>query len=143
MIEEAYQSKIDPQQVIACTDGHQKAGREPVQWKASQCNALELEKFLEDVKNGVYPLTAFSVTVIDPHSQTRPRAISPDVAENVKSETPEPAYSETRVVTSMNCHIRECKDEENMLQVICLHYNSFSVHNCHCLLSCNGLFVIP
>jgi len=113
MIEEAYQSKIDPQQVIASII--REDDRESVHWKASQTNTLEIEKFVEDVKNGVYPLTAFSV--MHHVTTTRPRAISPDVAESVKCETPEPAYSETRYVTSMNCNIRDLKDEEHSLQM--------------------------
>ena len=53
-------------------------------------------------RNGIYPLTAFA---IEPPPTSRPRAISPEVAESVKSETPEPYDVETRMIVSMTCHV--------------------------------------
>lgn len=63
----------------------------------------KLEKFIEDVKNGIYPLTAFSARTPPP---PRPRAISPEMAESVKSVTPEPFDVESRRVVNMMCNVK-------------------------------------
>lgn len=105
-LEDAYQAKIDPNQVIAEIVHHD--GRDRLLWTAAQANPLELEKFLEDVKNGVYPLTAFARIV--GAQQGRPRAVSPELAESVKSETPEPSDSEARMVINIQCQVRAMKE---------------------------------
>lgn len=63
----------------------------------------KLEKFVEDVKNAIYPLTAYSGRLPPP---PRPRAISPETAESVKSVTPEPFDIENRRVVNMMCNIK-------------------------------------
>uniref|UniRef100_A0A182WT13 Protein kinase domain-containing protein n=1 Tax=Anopheles quadriannulatus TaxID=34691 RepID=A0A182WT13_ANOQN len=63
----------------------------------------KLDKFIEDVKYGIYPLTAFSAQ--KPPS-SRPRALSPETAESVKSATPEPLDIETRRVVNMICSVK-------------------------------------
>uniref|UniRef100_A0A182QD76 Nuclear receptor-binding protein homolog n=1 Tax=Anopheles farauti TaxID=69004 RepID=A0A182QD76_9DIPT len=63
----------------------------------------KLEKFVEDVKYGIYPLTAFSA---QKPPASRPRAISPETAESVKSATPEPLDIETRRVVNMICSVK-------------------------------------
>uniref|UniRef100_A0A1B6CMT4 Protein kinase domain-containing protein n=1 Tax=Clastoptera arizonana TaxID=38151 RepID=A0A1B6CMT4_9HEMI len=63
----------------------------------------KLEKFVEDVKYGIYPLTAYRAKQPPP---PRPRAISPEVAESVKSVTPEPVDVEARRVITMMCNIK-------------------------------------
>lgn len=42
---------------------------------------------------------------------SRPRAITPELAESVKSETPEHYDVETRVVTAMSCTLRPPSEE--------------------------------
>ncbi|PSN54716.1 Nuclear receptor-binding protein [Blattella germanica] len=82
--------------------------RNGVQMKMSDVPVAEkLEKFVEDVKYGIYPLTAFKARQPPP---PRPRPISPEVAESVKSVTPEPVDVETRRVVNMMCNIKP-KDE--------------------------------
>ena len=79
-----------------------------MKWLFSQVPAaLELEKFVEDVKNGVYPILSRdesrSKTSKEP---TRPRAVSPDQIDcSEKSETPEPDEVEKRLCTEMTCKI--------------------------------------
>ncbi|XP_040168506.1 nuclear receptor-binding protein isoform X1 [Anopheles arabiensis] len=63
----------------------------------------KLDKFIEDVKYGIYPLTAFSA---QKPPLTRPRALSPETAESVKSATPEPLDIETRRVVNMICSVK-------------------------------------
>uniref|UniRef100_A0A8C9YDC3 Nuclear receptor-binding protein n=1 Tax=Sander lucioperca TaxID=283035 RepID=A0A8C9YDC3_SANLU len=62
----------------------------------SQFPALELDKFLEDVRNGIYPMTAFRLPC--PQEPQQETVKSPIVVPLVKSPTPEPAELETRRV---------------------------------------------
>ncbi|KAM6906603.1 nuclear receptor-binding protein [Lycodopsis pacificus] len=77
--------------------------KDGVQMKLSQFPALELDKFLEDVRNGIYPLTAFGVP--SPQQPQQETVKSPIVPPSVKSPTPEPAELETRKVLQMQCNI--------------------------------------
>lgn len=65
--------------------------------------AAKLEKLIEDVKYGIYPLTAFATTRT---ASVRIRALSPDTAESVKSTTPEPVDVESREVVNMMCSVK-------------------------------------
>lgn len=65
--------------------------------------AEKLVKFIEDVKYGIYPLTAYESKRI---ANVRIRALSPDAAESVKSATPEPVDIETREVVNMMCSVK-------------------------------------
>lgn len=81
-------------------------GRDNVNWVFSQVPAaLELEKFVEDVKNGVYPILSWQANRSD-GEPARPRAVSPDqIDKSEKSETPEPYEMEQRSVINMECLI--------------------------------------
>ncbi|XP_058807614.1 nuclear receptor-binding protein homolog isoform X2 [Phymastichus coffea] len=76
----------------------------------------KLEKFVEDVKYGIYPLTAFTAKLPPP---VRPRAISPEVTESVKSVTPEPVDVESRRVVNMMCNVKP-REESCELQMTIL-----------------------
>ncbi|KAF6731147.1 Nuclear receptor-binding protein [Oryzias melastigma] len=93
--------KLDPNLILAVS-------KEDVQLRLSQFPALELDKFLEDVRNGIYPLTAFGVPC--PH-QTQQKIIkSPVVTPMVKSPTPEPTELETRRVVQMQCNFEPVEE---------------------------------
>ncbi|XP_065355240.1 nuclear receptor-binding protein homolog [Calliphora vicina] len=70
-------------------------------------SADKLEKFVEDVKFGVYPLTAFSGKK-PPHF--RSRAASPERADSVKSASPEPVDIESRRIVNMMCSVKKIKE---------------------------------
>ncbi|XP_028328866.1 nuclear receptor-binding protein-like [Gouania willdenowi] len=91
---------LDPNLVLAETKA--------LQLKLSQFAALELDKFLEDVRNGIYPMTAFGVPCPQ-HTQKEP-VKSPIVIPMVKSPTPEPAELETRRVIHMQCSWEPVED---------------------------------
>ncbi|KAM9704167.1 nuclear receptor-binding protein isoform 1-T1 [Menidia menidia] len=87
---------MDPNLVIV-------EAKDGVQMKLSQFPALELDKFLEDVRNGIYPLTAFGIPC--PQQPQQEAVKSPIVPPSVKTPTPEPAEVETRKVLQMQCNI--------------------------------------
>ncbi|XP_028257926.1 nuclear receptor-binding protein-like [Parambassis ranga] len=84
---------LDPNLVLAQT--------KEAQLKLSQFPALELDKFLEDVRNGIYPMTAFGLPC--PQQAQQETVKSPVIVPLVKSPSPEPAEQETRRVTHMQC----------------------------------------
>ncbi|XP_026778644.1 nuclear receptor-binding protein isoform X2 [Pangasianodon hypophthalmus] len=91
---------MDPNRVIM--------ERKEVQLKLSQFPALELDKFLEDVRNGIYPLTAFGMPC--PQQPQQEAVKSPIVPPSVKTPTPEPAELETRKVLQMHCNIEPVEE---------------------------------
>lgn len=70
-----------------------------------------------NLRYGIYPLTAFSAPQPPP---SRPRAISPETAESVKSATPEPVDVETRKVVNMICSVKPREDSCELLVSIFL-----------------------
>uniref|UniRef100_UPI00398E9B49 nuclear receptor-binding protein 2-like n=1 Tax=Pristiophorus japonicus TaxID=55135 RepID=UPI00398E9B49 len=83
--------------------------RAGVQWTYSHVSTLELDKFLEDVKNGIYPLMTFSSN--RPHHLFWAPAQLPETTDSLQSPAPEPHQLETRKVIQMQCHLElhECK----------------------------------
>uniref|UniRef100_A0A673BQ80 Nuclear receptor-binding protein-like n=1 Tax=Sphaeramia orbicularis TaxID=375764 RepID=A0A673BQ80_9TELE len=92
---------LDPNLVIA-------EKKEGVQLKLSQFPALELDKFLEDVRNGIYPLTAFGLAC--PQQPQQETVKSPIIIPLVKSPTPEPTEPETRRVIQFQCNVEPVEE---------------------------------
>ncbi|KAG4077085.1 hypothetical protein HA402_016072 [Bradysia odoriphaga] len=91
---------------------------DPIEYKLADVSSAEkLEKFVEDVKYGIYPLTAFGAKR---PPLSRPRAISPETAESVKSVTPEPIDVESRKVVNMMCSVKPRDDGAELLMTILL-----------------------
>ncbi|KAM4824155.1 nuclear receptor-binding protein 2 isoform 1-T1 [Urocitellus parryii] len=81
----------------------------PMQWRYSEVSFLELDKFLEDVRNGIYPLMNFAAA--RPLGLPRVLAPPPEEAQKVKTPTPEPFDSETRKVIHMQCNLERSEDK--------------------------------
>jgi len=76
-----------------------------IEYKLSDFPVAEkLEKFMEDVKYGIYPLTAFALSQPPP---PKTRAVTPSEGpnESTKSVTPEPLEPENRWGTEFKCYI--------------------------------------
>ena len=106
LTDEAFIKRINPNTVFAEINC-----QEPVQWKRSQVPNLELEKFLEDVRNGIYPLTAFTM----PDPPTKPRPKTPEVDNQQKLEDQDSTDVESRMVTSSLCNIK--KDDSSKYHI--------------------------
>ncbi|KAI5720548.1 hypothetical protein M8J77_008451 [Diaphorina citri] len=76
--------------------------------------AEKLEKFVEDVKYGIYPLTSYKAKK---PPLIRPRAISPEQTDSVHSGTPEPFEVENRKVVNMMCNLKP-KEHSNELMIL-------------------------
>ncbi|XP_070305158.1 nuclear receptor-binding protein 2 [Salvelinus sp. IW2-2015] len=89
---------FDPNGVMAEIKHGDRPG---VEIKYSNVSPLELDKFLEDVKNGIYPLMNFQ------RGLTMPRTLSifQERMETVKTPSPEPQEMETRKVVQMHCNL--------------------------------------
>ncbi|XP_046462070.1 nuclear receptor-binding protein homolog isoform X4 [Daphnia pulex] len=80
----------------------------PVQFTMADIPVTEkLEKFVEDVKYGIYPLTVFAPVPADACGQ---RPVSPDTSVSVAAETPEPVDVEARRVSNMICDVKPKDD---------------------------------
>ena len=62
-------------------------------------------------RNGIFPLTYFAPLVPPPPS--RARAVSPELAESVKSISPEPSDTEKRHILQMQCSLRKGEEAAN------------------------------
>ena len=94
--------------VVVAEVRYATAGMTPVQFCMSDVPVTEkLEKFVEDVKYGIYPLTVFGPV---PADSAGPRAVSPDTSVSIAAETPEPLDVETRRVSNMICDVKPRED---------------------------------
>uniref|UniRef100_A0A673N9H1 Nuclear receptor-binding protein 2-like n=1 Tax=Sinocyclocheilus rhinocerous TaxID=307959 RepID=A0A673N9H1_9TELE len=91
---------IDPNGIMAEINHRDRPG---VHLKYSHVSPLELDKFLEDVKNGIYPLMNFASQ--RPHPIPRALSLSQEQMETVKTPTPEPQETETRKVVQIHCNL--------------------------------------
>jgi len=101
LTEEAIHRYYGNDTVMAST----KPGKEEKLYRLADFPVHEkLEKFMEDVKYGIYPLTAFALATPPP---TNPRAPSPELYHaSDKSCSPEPQDVEHRRVETMQCSLQ-------------------------------------
>ncbi|XP_053571457.1 nuclear receptor-binding protein 2 [Bombina bombina] len=126
---------IDPQAVMATIP---RKGHPPVTWKYSQVSALELDKFLEDVRNGIYPLMNFAVS--RPHLLPRVLSQSQEDLQTAKTPTPEPLEVETRKLTlylkledklqrHLSCDLLPNESSQTLASEL-VHYGFISEEDC-------------
>lgn len=76
-------------------------------WRIAFALCLSITDDYFSHRYGIYPLTAFAAK--QPPA-ARPRAVSPETAESIKSVTPEPIDIETRRVVNMMCNVKPRED---------------------------------
>ncbi|KAG9470840.1 hypothetical protein GDO78_016612 [Eleutherodactylus coqui] len=86
-----------------------RKGQSPMLWRYSQVSSMELDKFLEDVRNGIHPLMNFAVS--RPHVLPRTLSQTQEDLQTAKTPTPEPVEVETRKVVQMHCNLERREDK--------------------------------
>ncbi|RZF35452.1 hypothetical protein LSTR_LSTR013110 [Laodelphax striatellus] len=110
-----------------------REGKPTIQFRMSDVPVTEkLEKFVEDVKYGIYPLTAYRAKQPPP---PRPRAASPEMTESVKSVTPEPVDIEARRVVNMMCNVKPKEQTCELMMTILLRMDDKMNRQLTCLVS--------
>ncbi|XP_035229920.1 nuclear receptor-binding protein homolog [Stegodyphus dumicola] len=94
-----------------------KGGKPGPQISRTDAQKLELEKFLDDVRNGIYPLTAYASTHV-PIIQRR--TTSPEMTDSAKSTSPEAPDVETRRIVNIMCNIKPQEEGQNFVMTILL-----------------------
>ncbi|XP_013788109.2 nuclear receptor-binding protein-like [Limulus polyphemus] len=115
LTDEAFKSRCSKNNVIG--EIQHKDGRPGVIFCQSDAPKLELEKLLEDVRNGIYPLTAFAMPQ---PPVVRPRPCPPAASESVKSSSPEVAEVETRRIVTLMCNMKPQESGQNLLMTLLL-----------------------
>ncbi|XP_054721933.1 nuclear receptor-binding protein-like [Uloborus diversus] len=83
----------------------------------TEVQKLEVEKFLDDVRNGIYPLTSYAAT----HCPVvQERTNTPDMSDSMKSTSPEVQEMETRRIINIMCNIKPQDDSLNLLMTVLL-----------------------
>uniref|UniRef100_A0A6M2DD81 Nuclear receptor-binding protein homolog n=1 Tax=Xenopsylla cheopis TaxID=163159 RepID=A0A6M2DD81_XENCH len=138
IMDDVVQRLYGPDTVMA--EIHSKGG-ESKQWKISDVPIAEkLEKFVEDVRYGIYPLTAFISRT--PPPQQRGRAISPEAADSVKSVTPEPLDVEMRRIVNMMCNVKPKEDGCDLLMTLLLRMDDKMNRQLTCQISSDDTAVM-
>ncbi|XP_043923427.1 nuclear receptor-binding protein 2 isoform X1 [Protopterus annectens] len=92
-------------------------GSQVIQWRYSNVPTLELDKFIEDVRNGIYPLMNFA-TPQPPHL-ARSFLHPLEGTDNVRVPTPDPIEMETRKIVQIQCTL-ESNAESSRLHLTLL-----------------------
>ncbi|XP_035214678.1 nuclear receptor-binding protein-like [Stegodyphus dumicola] len=78
---------------------------------------LEVEKFLDDVRNGIYPLTSYAATHRPVIQQ---RTSSPEMSDSMKLKSPEAYELETRRIINIMCNIKPQEESQNLMMTVLL-----------------------
>uniref|UniRef100_A0A8C2TLU8 Nuclear receptor binding protein 2 n=1 Tax=Coturnix japonica TaxID=93934 RepID=A0A8C2TLU8_COTJA len=116
-----------------------REGRPGAQWRYSEVSFLELDKFLEDVRNGIYPLMNFAVS--RPHALPRALSQPPEDPQKAKTPTPEPFDVETRKVVQMQCNM-ELNEDKTQWHVSARPHQDATSSSCSVHYSTAGLSLL-
>lgn len=114
--------EIDAETIMAeiChPDGEKKS------WKYSMVQPLELEKFIEEIRIGLYPLTGMEQTRHKTENQPRLNRSRPQVPESVDTglaPSPEPE-EETRLVIGMQCTVKSLEESSSKNMTLILKFD--------------------
>ncbi|GFT75998.1 nuclear receptor-binding protein [Trichonephila clavipes] len=86
-----------------------KAGKPGPLILRTSAKKLEVEKFLDDVRNGIYPLTAYASTHLP---IVRQKTDSPETGDTKKPNSPEAYELETRRIINIMCNIKPQENKE-------------------------------
>lgn len=86
--------------------------REKKEWKFSKVQPLELEKFLEEIKTGLYPLTGMERTKAKKENRPQLNASRPKSPEDIanSSQGNEDEEKEVRLIIQMSCTVKTLED---------------------------------
>ncbi|GBM34692.1 Nuclear receptor-binding [Araneus ventricosus] len=111
-----------------------KEGKPGPSISRSAAKKLEVEKFLDDVRNGIYPLTAYVAThrpVVQPVSST------PETDDTKKPGSSEAYELETRRIVNIMCNIKPQQDSQNLLMTVLLRMDDKMNRQLSCEVSHN------
>ncbi|KAG9509091.1 Nuclear receptor-binding protein-like protein [Fragariocoptes setiger] len=96
-------------------------GRDNVTITQGDTPRRELDKFLEEVRNGVYPLTPIFMANGTNSTTGRQRTATPDSAKNIQSQPPQQLYDrEMRRIVDMMCNIKPHQKNTKLIDLTLL-----------------------
>ncbi|GIX84886.1 nuclear receptor-binding protein homolog [Caerostris extrusa] len=116
LTDEALRNRFKPQEDIVAFVPL-KGRKTGPQISRDETQKVELEKFLDDVRTGIYPLTAYAAT----HAPIiQRRTTSPEMTDSAKSTSPEAQEVETRRIINIMCNIKPQEQGQNFVMTILL-----------------------
>lgn len=133
LTDEALQTKYSSQSDILAFVPN-KAGKPGPLLLRTSAKKLEVEKFLDDVRNGIYPLTAHAATHLP---IVRQKTNSPEAGDAKKSSSPEAYELETRRIINIMCNIKPQENSQNLMMTVLLRMDDKMNRQLSCEVSHN------
>jgi nuclear receptor-binding protein len=115
----------DPDRVMAVINPNNPNKATPFKFSMLQVQPLELEKFLEEIKTGLYPLTGMERTEAKKESRPQLNASRPKSPEDVanNSQGNEEEEKEVRLIIEMKCTVTASEDGSDKILSLHLRLN--------------------